>query len=254
MSSVRTGLVLLALASPSLHAHHGTFTFDVNTIVTLEGRVVRFNWTNPHSSIVLEVVQADGSLREYFVEGDGPSILQPLGVKRDSLQPGDRVIAYVSPGRRADARSVLGREFIKEDGTVLGISVAYARQLEREGLPPAESVLGTWVPDQRALFQFVQGSATWPLTSAGEASVAAYDNTAPFAQTACIPATAPVLMMYPTAKVLAQQGEQILLNIDWMGAQRTIYMDGRSYPEPDQQYLQGYSTGRWEGATLYVER
>lgn len=244
---------ILAAGSPPLHAHHGTFSFDGNTVITLEGSVVRFEWTNPHSSIVLAVPQADGEMREYLLEGDGPSILQPLGVERDSLRPGDRVIAYVSPGRSPDARSVLGREIIKEDGTVLGISVAYARQQERQGLVPATSVLGTWVPDQRALFEFVQSSTSWPLTAAGTRSVAAYDNTAPFAQTACIPATAPALMMYPTAKVLAQQGEQIMLNVDWMGAERIIHMDALQHPPADEVALHGYSVGRFDGATLYVD-
>lgn len=234
-------------------AHHGTFTFDADTIVTLQGKVVRFNWTNPHSSLVLAVTGPDGRQREYFVEADGPSILAPLGVTRESLRPGDTVIAHVSPSRLEKSSSVLGREVIKEDGSVLGLSVAFARQRERIDPPEATGLLGTWVPDQRSLFAFVQSRDAWKLTPAGQATLAAYDIRAPFSQTACIPATAPTLLMYPTAKVLSDQGTHLELDADWMGAVRTLYMDGRAHPPRTETYLQGHSTARWEGTSLLIE-
>jgi len=250
------GLVALisALASiPVVLAHHGTFTFDGDTVITLEGHIVRFNWTNPHGSVVLGVPQADGSIREYFLEADGPSILGPLGVSRDSLLPGDQVLAYVSPGRDPDARSVLGREILKTDGTVVGLSVAYTRKLERENQPVASSVIGTWVPDQRALFSFVQSRDNWPLTEAGAQSLASYDILAPFTQTECIAATSPTVLMYPTAKVLTDNGSSLTLNADWMGAVRTVYMDGRAHPQPAETSLQGHSIGHLEDGILVID-
>jgi hypothetical protein len=242
------GLALCAAAA----AHHGTSTFDGNTIITLEGRVVRFNWTNPHGSLVLAVSEPGGVV-EYFVEADGPSILKPLGVMPDSLVPGDRVIAYVSPSRLQNPTTVLGREVIKEDGSIVALSVAYARQRKAAAPPPATSVIGTWVPDQRSLFDFVRERNAWRLTAAGEASLAAYDIHAPFAQTECIPATAPTLLTYPTAKVLTDHGTTIELNADWMGATRTIYMDGRNHPPSSEQFLQGHSYGHWEGSKLLID-
>src|SRR5690606_14961139 len=98
-----------------------------------------FNWTNPHSSIVMAVDNDRGGRDAYFIEADGPSIMTPLGVRRDSLQPGDRVIAYVSPSTIEGSTSVLGREIIKADGTLIGLSVAYARRIQHSPPPATDS-------------------------------------------------------------------------------------------------------------------
>jgi hypothetical protein len=215
--------------------------------------VISFNWTNPHSSLLLAVTAPDGDQLQYLVEADGPSILNPLGVTQDSLVPGDRVIADVSPSRLQNSAAVLGREVIKEDGSVIGLSVAYARERKLASLPAAINLIGTWVPDQRALFAFVQSRNEWRLTAAGQDSLAAYDIRAPFAQTECIPATSPTLLMYPTAKVLTDHGASLELNADWMGARRTIFVDGRSHPPAAENFLQGHSIGRWDSTTLLID-
>ena len=112
-------------------------------------------------------------------------------------------------------------------------------------------MIGAWVPDRSSLFDFVGWRGSWELTAAGLAGLARYDVFAGFAQAECIPATAPTVMVYPTAKVLEDHGDTISLNADWMGATRTIYMDGR--PPPAERSLQGHSIGRWDGDTLVIE-
>lgn len=253
-TAAKLALLFLLPVALSTQGHHGTYTFDGDTIITLEGEILQFNWTNPHSSVVMAVDNANGGRDAYFLEADGPSIMTPLGVTRDSLQPGDRVIAYVSPSRQEGSGSVLGREIIKADGTVIGLSVAYTRRMERGRPQTIDSIIGTWVPDQRSLFEFVDARASWPLTEAGERSLAAYDSFSPnFAQSACIPATSPTLLMYPTAKVFIDNGDSITLNADWMGASRTIHMDGREHPPLSERSLQGHSVGHWEDGALVVE-
>jgi hypothetical protein len=58
-------------------------------------------------------------------------------------------------------------------------------------------------------------------------------------------------MMYPTAKVLTQQGAKIVLSVDWMGAERVIRLDDNASATAPS--MQGYSHGRWQGKTLYVD-
>lgn len=239
------------LAATATMGHHGTTKFDGNTVVTIEGTVVENRWTNPHGTLLLETRNADGSNRVIELEADGPSLLGPMGVTRDSLSTGDRVVMYASPSRLPDSDEYLAREAIKEDGTVVRLSVRYARERARDDLPRADSVIGTWVPDRSALFDFVGWRGSWSLTAAGLAGEARYDVFAGFAHAECIPATAPTVMVYPTAKVLEDHGDYILLNADWMGATRTIYMDGR--PPPAESTLQGHSLGHWDGETLVIE-
>ena len=93
-------------------SHHGNFTYDGNTVITLQGEVVRFNYTNPHGSIILKTETG----REVDIEVDGPSLIAPMGTDRNALQPGDRIVVYVSPNNIGRENEVLGREVIREDG------------------------------------------------------------------------------------------------------------------------------------------
>jgi len=231
------------------HAHHGNFTYDGSTVITVEGEVLVFNWTNPHSILIIRTDSGD----EIEIEVDGPSLISPMGVNSDTLEPGERIVAYVSPSNRGRTDEVLGREIIKEDGTLVRVSVAFARQQAREDLPIPNSVLGAWVPDRTNLFTYVASSTSWELTPAGQASFDSYDTSASFAQAECIASTAPTLMMYPTANLLSELNGHIEINADWMSATRTIYMDGREHPESEVGFYQGHSVGRWEDGDLVIE-
>ena len=233
----------------SVTAHHGNFTYDGSTVISIEGEIIAFNWTNPHGSI--ELLTDSG--REVDIEVDGPSLIRPMGTTPDSLQPGERVIAYVSPSNRGRDNEMLGREIIKEDGSIVRVSVAFARRQDNEDSPATDSVLGTWVPDRTNLFAHVANSETWALTQAGQASFDAYDVSESFAQAECMAATTPTLMMYPTANRLEESNGRIIINADWMGATRTVYMDAREHPDQGELFYQGYSVGRWEGEILVIE-
>jgi len=246
MKPVAVLILLLPLAG---QAHHGNFTYDGTTVVTVEGEVVVFNWRNPHGSVVLRRDNGE----EVEIETDGPSLIRPMGVTPESLQPGDQVIAYASPSNRGRTDEFLGREFLKEEGSLVRVSVAYARQQERENPPRAEAIPGAWVPDRTNLFAHVASSESWELTPAGQASFDAYDTSRPFAQTSCIAATTPTLMMYPTANVISEVNGHMEINADWMGATRTVYMDGRDHPPLSEDFYQGHSVGRWEDGDLVIE-
>jgi len=242
-------LVATALIPFAVQAHHGNFTYDGTTVVMVEGEVLAFHWRNPHGSVRLRT----DSGREVDIETDGPSLIQPMGTTPQSLQPGDRVVAYASPSNRGRDHEFLGREFIKADGTLVRVSVAYARQQARADQPVATSVLGSWVPDRTNLFAWVASSDSWALTAAGQASFDDYDPDRPFAQASCIAATAPTLMMYPTANVLVEQPDHIALDADWMGATRFLWTDGRDHPPVSERYYQGHSIAHWEDGELVIE-
>lgn len=245
--------VAIAGFSSAATAHHGNFTFDVDTVITVEGVVTEHDWTNPHSAIHIEATDADGATRSVVVEADGASLLRPLGVTRESIQPGERIVVTASPSRREGSSSVLGREIIKADGSVVRLSVRYAREIDARPNAPASSVLGTWVPERGALFEYVQRRDSWALTEAGRESLDAYDTAAPFAHAECIAAPAPTLMVYPSAKVLHESGDRIVFNADWMGAGRVIHMDAEDFPADLEPTRHGYSVGRWQDDTLVVE-
>src|SRR5688572_13877684 len=62
-----TGLGL-AFATTRAIAHHSTAMYDMATPVTVKGTVKRFEWTNPHAFIFLDVKDDKGESVEWEIE------------------------------------------------------------------------------------------------------------------------------------------------------------------------------------------
>jgi Family of unknown function (DUF6152) len=90
---------LLASLPLAVLAHHSGAMFDSSRSVTIEGKITQFNWTNPHSSFKVEVIGADGKPEIWAIEMNAPANLIPLGWKRTTLKPGDKVTVVVRPLR-----------------------------------------------------------------------------------------------------------------------------------------------------------
>lgn len=80
-------------------AHHSFALFDQTKEVTLVGTVKEFQWTNPHSWLMLEVKSSAGEDQEWAIEMLSPNVLGRQGWKRNSLKPGDRVTVVINPTR-----------------------------------------------------------------------------------------------------------------------------------------------------------
>ena len=65
--------------------------------------------------------------------------------------------------------------------------------------------------------------------------------------------SAPMLMTSPVAIEFSRSNEHVAIRSDWMGAERTVYLDGRKHPAPEERFSQGHSIGHWEDGVLVVE-
>jgi hypothetical protein len=88
---------VLATVTPSV-AHHSSTMFDTSKTVTLEGVVTKWELTNPHSWLHVEV-KKDGKTVVWGFEAEGPSSLQRSGIKPSDFKVGTKVSISGNPMR-----------------------------------------------------------------------------------------------------------------------------------------------------------
>ncbi|MBN4074992.1 MAG: hypothetical protein COA71_06920 [SAR86 cluster bacterium] len=101
-----TGLVLLSLFSMPGFAHHSGAMFDYSQLIEVTGVVKQFQYTNPHSWLIVDVTNEDGSVTTWGFEAEGPSSLMRAGIRRGDLPPGTPITIRgnpISDGRPAAA-------------------------------------------------------------------------------------------------------------------------------------------------------
>jgi hypothetical protein len=89
-AALMTSLVL----STSLSAHHAARLFETTVPIWVKGTVVRFNWGSPHTAIIVEQVEEDGTKIRWALENSGRlDMLERMGYTRDSFKVGDPIEA-----------------------------------------------------------------------------------------------------------------------------------------------------------------
>jgi hypothetical protein len=80
-------------------AHHSFAMFDQEHPIEINGTVVEFKYTSPHSFILVEVKGKDGAGVVWNLEGASPSILARDGMSAKTLKPGDELVMTIEPLR-----------------------------------------------------------------------------------------------------------------------------------------------------------
>src|SRR6266850_4581374 len=87
-----TGVGLLLAAVP-VWAHHAfAAEFDINRPLKLRGTVTKWEVTNPHSWIHIDVKGPDGKVVPWAIEGGSPNSLYRLGFTKESLPAGTVIL------------------------------------------------------------------------------------------------------------------------------------------------------------------
>ena len=89
-----------------VYAHHSGSMFDSTSIVEVTGEVREFQYTNPHSWLLVDVTYEDGSVTTWGFEAEGPSTLMRAGIRKGDLPAGTPITIRGNPmkdGRSAGA-------------------------------------------------------------------------------------------------------------------------------------------------------
>src|SRR5207237_6302183 len=90
----------------------------------LKGIVTKYDWTNPHVWVYVDVNESGGKVSTWEVEFDSKIELKRVGWTRDSLNVGDQVSVDINPSREGRKRG--GGKSITLSGGKKLLSVALA--------------------------------------------------------------------------------------------------------------------------------
>src|SRR2546423_531654 len=89
-------LIMLTLSATAL-AHHSFAVYDHTRTLTLKGPVTRFQWSNPHAYLDMDVPDSNGAIQHFTLELTSINMLQRTGWKSNMIKAGDQVKAVAAP-------------------------------------------------------------------------------------------------------------------------------------------------------------
>jgi len=117
---------IAGIGTVDLSAHHSAIGYDRNADVELTGTVREFQYTNPHSWLLVQVIDKTGQTVDWGFEAEGPSTLLRAGIKVSLLKPGEKVTVKGHPLKDGRPAALLV-SVTKADGSVLSTDAALRR-------------------------------------------------------------------------------------------------------------------------------
>lgn len=250
-------IAITSICALPISAHHSDAGIDMESIVAFEGVVTDFVWRNPHVYVLVDRA-GDGSEAVAWELQMGPvNVLSRRGWRQDTLQSGEEV--SVRAHASLDGRPYGIIESIDKDG---GLQLA-----EAGGAAPTPATTttleGRWIADRAATMSYPGGfdgffNALMTLNDAGRAARAAYDPLSDEnPEASCIGRPTPAALvsssLYLMEIDIREEEQTVVIQSEYYDETRTVYMDGREHPGPDERFATGHSIGWWEEDTLVVD-
>jgi hypothetical protein len=233
------------LVAPAL-AHHSMSMFDTSKEILIKGKVVRFEWKNPHVYLIVETVGEDG--KKQVIQGEGLAITQALvdGLHQKDLPPGALVVVRANPNRNGPGKTVRLLDVTTQDGE---IHPFYAANSKTRTLTPATSLAGNWAPSRQSMTAAWGVIARWPITPAGRA-IQKQNK----ADGLCYVEPTPFLATLDELRTIRVSRNEVVFHFNNSGddAVRTVRLNATHAANVKPSRF-GDATGKWEGETLVID-
>ena len=258
---MRTSVVVIVGLSSWVvaHGHHSDANIDLDRVVTLEGTITEWSLRNPHTYFSAATTDESGRVVEWSVQMNSAIWSRRNGWSDDTLAVGDRVRFTVNPSRSGRPYGIFV-SLATADGVELPSGTVAERRLVGQR---ATSIEGKWFVDEASLIDYPGGfdeltRRDLELNARGSEALAAYDdNSDQNPLVSCIgrPTPGPIIYtdIYPMEFTVDEAAQTIVIRSQFFDNERTVYMDGRGHPPPEQRFHEGHSIGRWEGDVLVVD-
>lgn len=260
-------LAMLLVLQPAAWGHHSVGgNYDPSRTIELEGVITDIFWRNPHVGFALTTTDESGAESVWDLQTHSLSIMRRMDVREPFVAVGDHVKVAGWPARRGDGMFVnnmllpSGEEFVFEFGAEPGdlrwsdrLWGTNERWYAKEG-DSTEAELGIF----RVWSTTLTGGSwslwlrDYPLTESARAARAAFDPVRDDPLLNCGLKGMPAAMSAPYPIEFIDNGDTITIRLEEYDAQRTIYMNAATAPEPTPSIL-GHSIGRWQNGSLVID-
>jgi hypothetical protein len=243
--------------------NHNDSALHMDQVVTIEGTVTEYSMRNPHSYFTVETVSEAGETVEWTIQMASALTIGRRGWTRTTLAYGDRVRVDLRPARDGRPYGLLAS--VERDGLPV-VASASGRGTAAAPRPVAttETLEGIWIVDRTSLGPDYPGgldqlmNRELTLTERGRAGAADYSQNDPDnPELACMTKPTPggivYTDLYPMEIEFVEDGDVVMIRSQYFDQERTVHMDGREHPGPDERTHEGHSVGRWEGDVLVVD-
>ena len=106
MSRRASMTMLFVIAASSAYAHHSATMFEQTKQITVEGVVKEFQYSNPHSWLLVDVTAKDGTVTTWGFEAEGPSTLQRAGIRPGTFPVGTKITITGRPMKNGEPAAI----------------------------------------------------------------------------------------------------------------------------------------------------
>lgn len=250
-------LAVGALAPPTASAHHSRAAYDMTREVVFEGTVTDLAWRNPHIFFTIDATRAGGAPESVEIEVMSVAEAAALGLKREVIAPGARVVVRGYPARTSGARAV-GLDMRAADGAVYPLNLE-ARVVLRPAPVPAAGIAGRWVPTIESFYGVMAAARDWPRSQVAGPVWADFRGKFASASVSimgiCEPLPPPVLSVFPDLRTIEMTDASVVIRAETSGVymERVVHLNQNAHPANVAPSPMGHSIGRWEGQTLVID-
>ena len=260
---------LFATTIEMASAHHSNdYHFDRNMDVTISGTVKMFRFINPHSRLLVDVLDENGELVTWDCEMAGANGLQRRGWTAEVFNPGDEIVIHGFAARRNETECYFDVAHLS-DGQEIAMSDSFNADILEQTQTIETSPGNMDTPNFSRVWQRSRGDAgrppaggprlggpnrnAWVLSESGRLALDSYDSVFDDPALECSPVSIRRLWGNNDLTEIQQTADKVIIRHEWMDAVREISLTQDQHLGDLEPRVLGHSIGWYEGPTLVID-